>query len=206
MNGSETVNPLRHLEASGQAVSFDYIRRSLMTGDQLQRMVDQDGLRSVTANPVIFEKAITGSTDDTNALERLVRDHSLDGPGIIDVRRATGLTASVYDATADTMATSALRCFCSVDYFGTMPSTGYENAVARPLARGRDAVRASRWCQGWLADPHTGPRWQALKPREFPDDAAGLWDRRQPMTRRPRTVANETSVVSTVAFDPSAKR
>ncbi len=49
------MNPLRQLEASGQAVWFDYIRRSLMTGGQLQRMVDQDGLRGVTANPTIFE-------------------------------------------------------------------------------------------------------------------------------------------------------
>ena len=99
------MNPLRQLEASGQAVWFDYIRRSLMTGGQLQRMVDQDGLRGVTANPAIFEKAITGSTDYTDALETLVRDHSLDGQAIYerlaidDVQRAADIMASVYDAT-----------------------------------------------------------------------------------------------------------
>ena len=99
------MNPLRQLEASGQAVWFDYIRRSLMTGGQLQRMVDQDGLRGVTANPAIFEKAITGSTDYTDALETLVRDHSLDGQAIYerlaidDVQRAADIMASVCDAT-----------------------------------------------------------------------------------------------------------
>ena len=201
------MNPLRHIVASGQAVSFDYIRRSLMTGDQLQRMVDQDGLRSVTANPVIFEKAITGSTDDTNALERLVRDHSLDGQAIVDVQRATGLTASVYDATADTTATSALRCFCSVDYFGAMPSTGYETPLYdRSQGDATLFQRADGVKDGWRILTPVLDVWQALKPREFPNDATGRWDRRQPMTRCPRTVANETSVVSTFAFDASAKR
>ena len=107
MKESETLNPLRALEASGQAVWFDYIRRSLMTSGHLQRMVDQDGLRGVTANPSIFEKAITGSTDYTEVLERLVRDHSLDAQAIYerlaidDVQRAADIMASVYEATGE---------------------------------------------------------------------------------------------------------
>ena len=82
------MNPLRQLEASGQAVWFDYIRRSLMTGGQLQRMVEQDGLRGVTANPAIFEKAITGSTNYTDALETLVRTTASDDQAIDDVHAA----------------------------------------------------------------------------------------------------------------------
>ena len=76
-----------------------------MTSGQLQRMVDQDGLRGVTANPAIFEKAITGSTDYTDALETSVRDDSLDGQAIYerlaidDVQRAADIMASVYEAT-----------------------------------------------------------------------------------------------------------
>ena len=99
------MNPLRQLEASGQAVWFDHIRRTLMTGGQLQRMIDQDGLRGVTANPAIFEKAIAGSTDYTETLETLVRDNSLDAKAIYerlaveDVQRAADIMASVYDAT-----------------------------------------------------------------------------------------------------------
>ena len=100
------MNPLRELEASGQAVWFDYIRRSLMMGGHLQRMVDQDGLRGVTANPSIFEKAITGSTDYTDALERLARDDSLDAQAIYerlaidDVQRAADIMAGVYETSA----------------------------------------------------------------------------------------------------------
>ena len=39
---------------------MDYIRRDLLTGGGLKKMIDQDGLRGMTSNPTIFEKAITG--------------------------------------------------------------------------------------------------------------------------------------------------
>jgi transaldolase/glucose-6-phosphate isomerase len=40
---------------------MDYIRRDLLTSGQLQKYIDNDGLRGMTSNPAIFEKAITGS-------------------------------------------------------------------------------------------------------------------------------------------------
>ena len=64
------MNPLRQLEASGQAVWFDYIRRSLMPGGQLQRMVDQDGLRGVTANPAIYRSHDESSASGTRGQPR----------------------------------------------------------------------------------------------------------------------------------------
>ena len=57
-------NPLTELQRDGQSVWLDYIRRSLITGGELRRLLDEDGLRGVTSNPAIFEKAIAGSTDD----------------------------------------------------------------------------------------------------------------------------------------------
>jgi len=45
---------------------MDYIRRDLLTSGQLQKYIDNDGLRGMTSNPAIFEKAITGS----NLLQR----------------------------------------------------------------------------------------------------------------------------------------
>jgi transaldolase/glucose-6-phosphate isomerase len=56
-------NPLRALQVFGQSVWLDYIRRSLITGGELRRLIDEDGLRGVTSNPAIFEKATTGSSD-----------------------------------------------------------------------------------------------------------------------------------------------
>jgi len=60
---SKSSNPLKGLSAFGQSVWLDYIRRSLITSGELKRLVEEDGLRGVTSNPSIFEKAITGSTD-----------------------------------------------------------------------------------------------------------------------------------------------
>ena len=67
----DTANPLVALAAHGQSVWLDYIRRSLIAGGELQRLMQEDGLRGVTSNPAIFEKAIAGSTDHAGALQRL---------------------------------------------------------------------------------------------------------------------------------------
>ena len=62
------MNALRALEQYGQSVWLDYIRRSLITTGELQRLITEDGLRGVTSNPAILEKAITESADYTDAL------------------------------------------------------------------------------------------------------------------------------------------
>ncbi len=54
-------NPLEILNALGQSIWLDYIRRDLIAGGQLRRLIDQDGLRGMTSNPAIFEKAIAES-------------------------------------------------------------------------------------------------------------------------------------------------
>ena len=56
-------NPLKGLFEYRQSVWLDFIRRSLITSGELKRLIQEDGLRGVTSNPAIFEKAIAGSTD-----------------------------------------------------------------------------------------------------------------------------------------------
>ena len=56
-------NPLRQLETFGQSVWLDYIRRDLIAGGGLRRLIEEDGLRGMTSNPSIFEKAIAESHD-----------------------------------------------------------------------------------------------------------------------------------------------
>ena len=56
-------NRLRALEVFGQSVWLDYIRRSLIESGELRRLIAEDGVRGVTSNPAIFEKAIAGSSD-----------------------------------------------------------------------------------------------------------------------------------------------
>ncbi len=56
-------NPLKKLGMLGQSIWLDYIRRDLFAGGRLRRMIEEDGLRGMTSNPSIFEKAIVDSHD-----------------------------------------------------------------------------------------------------------------------------------------------
>ncbi len=56
-------NPLRRLSQLGQSVWLDYMRRSLVTSGELERLIREDGLSGVTSNPTIFEKAVAGTTE-----------------------------------------------------------------------------------------------------------------------------------------------
>lgn len=67
-----TMSILTDLAGKGQAVWFDYIRRSILTSGELAALVAQ-GVRGVTSNPTIFEKAIAGSDDYAEELALLAR-------------------------------------------------------------------------------------------------------------------------------------
>jgi transaldolase len=56
-------NSLKRLGSLGQSVWLDYIRRDLIASGQLRRLIEEDGLRGMTSNPSIFEKAIVDSHD-----------------------------------------------------------------------------------------------------------------------------------------------
>ncbi|MBI4191122.1 MAG: transaldolase [Betaproteobacteria bacterium] len=98
-----TTNPLKALAGLGQSVWLDYIRRSLITSGELKRLLDDDGLRGVTSNPAIFEKAITGSTDYADVLDSL-RGQNFDAKSayeqlaISDIRDAADVMRPLYDA------------------------------------------------------------------------------------------------------------
>jgi transaldolase/glucose-6-phosphate isomerase len=74
---------LAKLTAAGVSVWLDQIRRTLITGGELQRLAEEESLRGVTANPSIFEKAILGSDDYDEELEELSRQ-DLDAQEIYD--------------------------------------------------------------------------------------------------------------------------
>jgi len=64
-------NPLKILESLGQSIWLDYIRRDLMAGEQLSHLIENDGVRGMTSNPSIFEKAIAESTIYDNDIHAL---------------------------------------------------------------------------------------------------------------------------------------
>src|SRR5512146_2838852 len=75
---AEPAHPVRALQSFGQSVWLDYLRRSLFTSGEFARLIAEDGLRGVTSNPSIFEKAIAGSTDYLDALQDIERRRDLD--------------------------------------------------------------------------------------------------------------------------------
>jgi transaldolase / glucose-6-phosphate isomerase len=63
MAATKGENPLKGLLAYGQSPWLDYIRRNILLNGDLKKMIDNDGLRGMTSNPAIFEKAITAGDD-----------------------------------------------------------------------------------------------------------------------------------------------
>ena len=61
LENAKGTNPLKALLSYGQSMWLDYIRRDLITSGKLKTMIDDDGLRGMTSNPSIFEKAIADS-------------------------------------------------------------------------------------------------------------------------------------------------
>jgi transaldolase / glucose-6-phosphate isomerase len=103
LENSKATNPLKDLLKFGQSVWLDYIRRDLITSGELKRLIDEDGLRGMTSNPAIFEKAIAGSTDYADMLASFRDRHDLDAKAryeliaIRDIQDATDLLRHVYD-------------------------------------------------------------------------------------------------------------
>ena len=98
----KAVNPLRQLQTFGQSIWLDYIRRDLLKGGELQRLITEDGLRGMTSNPAIFEKAIAGSTQYQDFLDTLASRTELDAKAryeklaIRDIQDAADLLRPVY--------------------------------------------------------------------------------------------------------------
>ncbi len=99
------MNRLRELQKYGQSIWFDYIRRTLIGSGDLRRMIEEDGLRGVTSNPAIFEKAIAGSNDYTAQLAELESKQDLDAMALYeqlairDIQSAADALRPVYDQT-----------------------------------------------------------------------------------------------------------
>ena len=96
-----SLSELNHL---GQSVWFDFIRRSLLTSGELMALVAQ-GVRGVTSNPAIFEKAIAGSPDYDGEIKALAQaglsvEALYEALAIKDIQMAADELAPVYRSTA----------------------------------------------------------------------------------------------------------
>jgi transaldolase/glucose-6-phosphate isomerase len=98
-----TKNPLTELLNYGQSMWLDYIRRDLFTTGKLKQLIAEDGLRGMTSNPAIFEKAIADSSLYDDFLKTLASRKDLDTTGryeliaIRDIQDAADALRPVYD-------------------------------------------------------------------------------------------------------------
>jgi transaldolase/glucose-6-phosphate isomerase len=104
LDTAKATNPLKELLKFGQSVWLDYIRRDLLTSGELKRLIAEDGLRGMTSNPTIFEKAITGGKLYDDLLNSLRPRTDLDAKGryeilaIRDIQDAADILRPVYDS------------------------------------------------------------------------------------------------------------
>jgi transaldolase/glucose-6-phosphate isomerase len=101
---AQGTNPLKALLAYGQSPWMDYIRRDLLTSGGLKKYIDDDGLRGMTSNPSIFEKAIVGSDLYSDILtsadaKKLDAKGVFDKIAIRDVQDACDIFKPIYSAT-----------------------------------------------------------------------------------------------------------
>lgn len=94
---------LSELARFGQSIWFDFIRRSMISSGRLQELVDK-GVRGVTSNPAIFAKAIDGSEDYDQDLQKLVEtgksvEAIYENLAVKDIQMAADVLAPVYAAT-----------------------------------------------------------------------------------------------------------
>lgn len=97
------MTKLHALANLGQSIWLDYIHRSFIASGELQALIDQ-GLRGITSNPTIFEKAIVGSHDYDEQLETVVRagapaEAIYSALVLEDIRNAAGLLRPVFEQT-----------------------------------------------------------------------------------------------------------
>ena len=83
-NSKATKNPLKQLLNYGQSLWLDYIRRDLFTTGKLTQLIREDGLRGMTSNPSIFEKAIADSSLYDDMLHSLAARKDLNTIGIYE--------------------------------------------------------------------------------------------------------------------------
>jgi transaldolase/glucose-6-phosphate isomerase len=104
VGAAQGTNPLKALLSYGQSPWMDYIRRDLLTSGELKKYIDNDGLRGMTSNPAIFEKAIVGSNLYADILtspdaKHLSAKGVFDKIAIRDVQEACDIFRPIYSQT-----------------------------------------------------------------------------------------------------------
>ncbi|MSR46607.1 MAG: bifunctional transaldolase/phosoglucose isomerase [Planctomycetes bacterium] len=132
LTSPSTSARLAQLNAAGQSVWLDFIQRSMLQDGSLARMIASDGLRGMTSNPAIFEKAIAGSKDYVKDLAAAGAECArnpksvFERLAIADIQSACDLMKPVYEST---------RCQDGYVSFEVSPDLAFDRAGTLDEAR-----------------------------------------------------------------------
>lgn len=133
-------NPLVQLLDYGQSVWYDNIARGLIKDGSIQKLIDESGVRGVTSNPTIFEKAISAGTAYDEQIKELVSqgknaDQIFTALAIEDIRNTADLFRPVYDSSngGDGYVSIEVSPTLAHDTEGTLVDAhNFYNAINRP--------------------------------------------------------------------------
>jgi transaldolase/glucose-6-phosphate isomerase len=98
------MNPVKALEKHGQAVWLDFLARGFIADGDLKKLIDQDGVKGVTSNPSIFEKAIGSSDEYDGAIKQALTEGDrpiielYEALAVEDIQHAADVLRPVFDA------------------------------------------------------------------------------------------------------------
>jgi transaldolase/glucose-6-phosphate isomerase len=122
------MNPVKALEKHGQAVWLDFLARGFVARGDLQKLIDSDGVKGVTSNPSIFEKAIGSSDEYDSAIGRAVKTGDrpvadlFEELAVEDIQNAADVLRPVYDRLngADGFVSLEVSPYLAMDTKGTI--------------------------------------------------------------------------------------
>src|ERR1700751_4957893 len=97
------MNPVKELEKHGQAVWLDFLARGFIAKGELKGLIDEDGVKGVTSNPSIFEKAIGSSDEYDGPIGKALKSGDrpvaelFEALAVWDIQHAADVLRPVYD-------------------------------------------------------------------------------------------------------------
>lgn len=102
MSDNKPNAPLHQLLAEGQSVWYDNIARGLLNDGSIKKLITDFGVRGITSNPAIFEKALSAGTDYDDQIKELIQqgksaEEIFNAAAIQDIGAAADIFRTVYD-------------------------------------------------------------------------------------------------------------
>lgn len=122
------ANRVKQIHEFGQSIWLDFIDRKIMDSGELQKLIDEDGVRGITSNPAIFEKAISSSSDYDEDIKKGAQEGKSNedifyGLAVSDIQRAADVFKPVYEEEvrgADGYVSLEVSPFLALDTEGTI--------------------------------------------------------------------------------------